>query len=402
MPPTPILDAAVARKSRGAFFTPPEVADFIVDWAVRTPADRTFEPSCGEAIFMAMIGERLRTLGARGRLGSQLHGAELHAPSAAAASDLLGRRGFSSTIAIGDFFEFVFPAAYDAVVGNPPYVRYQDFAGEARARARERALAAGVPLTGLASSWAAFVVHSAQLVKPGGRLGLVLPAELLAVNYAAPVRRFLMERFGQVRLVVFDERVFPGVLEEVVLLLAEGEGPSERIEICQARNAADLRRDLRGVYWTPRPPDQKWTPALIGEDAFALYSSLVQEARFVELHAWGETGLGMVTGNNRYFTLTPSRVAKLRIPGEDLARISPPAPGICVAWPSPRRCGTRWPRRIAAYTCSCPVANHHQEPRRATSGKGRTPTSLPPTSAVCELRGGGFPLSRHRTCSSRT
>jgi adenine-specific DNA-methyltransferase len=40
----------------------------------------------------------------------------------------------------------------------------------------------------------------------------VLPAELLSVNYAAPVRRYLTERFAHVRLVLFDERVFPGVL----------------------------------------------------------------------------------------------------------------------------------------------------------------------------------------------
>jgi adenine-specific DNA-methyltransferase len=33
------------------------------------------------------------------------------------------------------------------------------------------------------------------------------------VNYAAEVRRYLMARFGRVRLVVFTERVFPGVLE---------------------------------------------------------------------------------------------------------------------------------------------------------------------------------------------
>jgi adenine-specific DNA-methyltransferase len=122
---------------------------------------------------------------------------------------------------------------YDAIIGNPPYVRYQDFTGESRARARAAALRAGVPLTGLASSWAAFTVHSALFLKQGGRLGLVLPAELLTVNYAAEVRRFLMRRFATVRLVLFTERVFPGVLEEVVLLLADGYdgGPTDHCEL---------------------------------------------------------------------------------------------------------------------------------------------------------------------------
>ena len=122
-------------------------------------------------------------------------------------------------------------------MGNPPYVRYQDFSGVARSRSREAALRAGVPLTGLASSWAAFTVHAALFLKTGGRLGLVLPAELLTVNYAAEVRRFLMERFARVRLVLFTERVFPGVLEEVVLLLADGyeQGPADHCELHQVR-----------------------------------------------------------------------------------------------------------------------------------------------------------------------
>ena len=318
-----VLPDAARRKARGAFFTPPEVAEFIVEWAIRDAHDRTFEPSCGEASFMLAVAKRLRALGGRGRLPGQLHGVELHPPSAASASDSLSVAGFSSSIAIGDFFDFPFSGGYDAVVGNPPFVRYQDFTGEARARAREAALAAGVPLSGLASSWAAFVVHSAELLKSGGRLGLVLPAELLSVNYAAPVRRYLMQRFGHVRLVLFDERVFPGVLEEVVLLLAEGDGPTEQIEICQARNLDGLT-NLRALRWTPNPVDAKWTPALVPDDSFETYASLVQGGRFVELQGWGETGLGMVTGNNRYFTLTTAQARELRIPERDLLPISPP------------------------------------------------------------------------------
>ncbi|MDQ0027880.1 hypothetical protein J2X90_005716 [Variovorax paradoxus] len=61
-------------------------------------------------------------------------------------------------------------------------------------------------------------------------MGLVLPAELLSVNYAAPVRRFLFGRFRDVELVLFDEQVLPAaeVEADVGLLLADGylEGPA--------------------------------------------------------------------------------------------------------------------------------------------------------------------------------
>jgi adenine-specific DNA-methyltransferase len=107
-------------------------------------------------------------------------------------------------VKVGDFFTVEPTGSYDAVIGKPPYVRYQNFSGEARACSREAAVRAGVSISGLASSWAAFTVHAALFLTKGGRLGLVLPAELLMVNYAAEVRRFLMQRFARVDLVLFE------------------------------------------------------------------------------------------------------------------------------------------------------------------------------------------------------
>ena len=48
-----------------------------------------------------------------------------------------------------------------------------------RKRAQRAALEQGVRLSGLASSWAALVVHACAFLKPEGRLAMVLPAELL-------------------------------------------------------------------------------------------------------------------------------------------------------------------------------------------------------------------------------
>lgn len=317
------LDTAELRKARGAFFTPDEVADFITEWAVRSSADRVLEPSCGEAAFLAPVGARLRDLGAADVGQDQLHGVELHEASAHHARALLEEAGLGARIVVADFFDAPLEPGYDAVVGNPPYIRYQDFTGEARAKSRRAALAAGVRLTNLSSSWAAFVVRAAELVKLRGRLGLVLPAELLAVNYAGPVRSYLLRRFASVRLIVFSERVFPGVLEEVVLLLAEGEGPCDRITISQARNLDDLE-SLASVAWRPPVPDAKWTPALLSAEQASTYAELAEELGFTLLGSWGSIDLGMVTGNNGYFTLPASRVRELGLKAADVLRISPP------------------------------------------------------------------------------
>jgi len=57
---------------------------------------------------------------------------------------------------------------------------------------------AGVPLTNLASSWAAFTVHAALHLRVGGRLGLVLPAELLTVVRDKATRDRLTAAFKMV------------------------------------------------------------------------------------------------------------------------------------------------------------------------------------------------------------
>jgi len=318
-------DLAVLRKARGAFFTPPELCDHVVDWAIRAKDEKVLEPSCGEAAFLLSAGNRLRRLGASPASQEALHGVEVHAASATYARDALRTIGFESSIETADFFDVEPAPIYDAVVGNPPYVRYQDFAGEARARGRAAALRAGVPLTGLASSWAAFVVHASLFLKPEGRLGLVLPAELLTVNYAAEVRRYLMQRFATVRLVLFTERVFPGVLEEVVLLLAEGVGPTEHCDLYQVRDLAELSAVGQvSRRWKPERPDAKWTPSLLSSSALDVYATLASNEGFTTLNSWGDTTLGMVTGNNRFFALSPQRAADLGLWKRDLIALSPP------------------------------------------------------------------------------
>lgn len=315
-------DTTELRKARGAYFTPPTVARFISDWAIRSAADAVLEPSCGEAVFLHEAGRGGHHTGA-------LVGVELHAGSAAECQQTLHAEGINADIHVGDFFQHSEFGAYDAVIGNPPYVRYQDFSGESRARARKAAFRAGVSLTNLASSWAAFTVHAALHLRACGRLGLVLPAELLTVNYAAGVRQFLMDHFNDVGLVLFEERVFPGVLEEVVLLLADGYDPkgiagTDHMNMWQVRDAAGLADLADSRRWTPPSKSAKWSGGLMSPNGLAAYDKAVTGEGFSVLEAWGDTTLGMVTGNNNFFTFSPAKAHELRLQPTDLLRLSPP------------------------------------------------------------------------------
>lgn len=326
MPAASQADTPALRKARGAFFTPADITEFIAAWAVRSADDRVLEPSAGDAAFLLSAHRRLTALDPARTSARPVHGVEIHPESAEIGRARVTAAGGRADIEVSDFFDLSPTGDYDTVIGNPPFIRYQGFTGESRARAREAALRGGVALSGLASSWAAFTIHSALFLRSGGRLGLVLPAELLTVNYAAPVRTFLFESFRSVELVLFEEQVFPGAETEVVLLLADGyqEGPSTHATIRQARTASELNALAPGQQWTPVDPAAKWIDSLVSPAATTALQTQMEAGRFCDLETWGDTTLGTVTGNNKYFTLSTTRAAELGLTSRDLMRVSPP------------------------------------------------------------------------------
>lgn len=322
---TPI-DTPALRKERGAFFTPFNITEFVASWAIRSGGDRVLEPSAGDAAFLVAAVARIGKLRKGKGAEPEVDGVEIHAHSASVARRRVREAGGKANVLRSDFFDVAPEASYDAVIGNPPYIRYQNFSGESRVKSRQAALRGGVSLTGLASSWAAFTIHSALFLKTGGRLGLVLPAELLSVNYAAPVRQFLFDHFREVQLVLFAEQVFPEAEADVVLLLADGfgQGPAGHAVIRQAKSAASLSTLGAGKSWTPLDPAGKWTSSLVDPRSFDPLSALLRSGKFTPLEAWGDTTLGIVTGNNKYFAISPARAKELGLRRGELLRLSPP------------------------------------------------------------------------------
>jgi adenine-specific DNA-methyltransferase len=327
------LDTADLRKARGAFFTPPAIADYLAAWAVDDdPNAKILDPTCGEAVFLLAAGRRLKELGRpANRLDEQVFGVDLHEQSLNASMSLLEAEDLDAHLLADDFFNVPTPyqlgsplPPVDAVIGNPPFVRYQEHTGLTRKRSVEAALAQGVRLSGLASSWAALVVHACGFLKPEGRLAMVLPAELLTVHYAEPIRRWLRGRFETVNLVLFDELQFHDALEKVVLVVARGSGTCESFSLFHVRNAEELAGLRPFNHLNVTPVDEgKWTELLLPSRSRKLFRSLVEE-HFVPLASYGAPELGTVTGANGFFALSDETRRKYRLTPNQVKPISPP------------------------------------------------------------------------------
>jgi adenine-specific DNA-methyltransferase len=99
---------------------------------------------------------------------------------------------------------------FDAVIGNPQFVRYQNFPEEHRQIAFTMMQQAGLSPNRLTNAWLPFLVVGGLLLKETGRLAMVIPAELFQVNYAAEVRRFLSDYISRVTLITFQATGFCG------------------------------------------------------------------------------------------------------------------------------------------------------------------------------------------------
>lgn len=317
------------QKLRGGYYTPPALAEFLASWAIRTSKDTVFEPSCGDGNMLCAAAEVLRDSGTSPeRIAEQVLGVEHVAGEAEKARRRLRDMGIpvnGKTIATGDFFgycathlkeqlffgeELQSAKRFDAVIGNPPFIRYQDFQEAHREVAFQLIRDMGFSPNRLTNAWLPFLVVSAGLLKPDGRLAMVIPAELFQVKYAAEARKFLSHYFPRLTIATFKTLVFEGIQQEVVLLLGERAAEGERgIRVVEHAGAEALGRfDESIVNDVPVKPmhhsTEKWTQYFLTKEEIQLLRRLRRRDDLTWTGDVMNASVGIVTGNNGYFILS--------------------------------------------------------------------------------------------------
>ena len=310
--------APTPRKVRGGYYTPPALADYLCRWAIRTRVDRVIEPSCGDGNFVSAAAPLLGE-------GGAITAVEIVPGEIEKAQNAVNGARVPIDWKCASFFDIapdlIGGARYDAAVGNPPFIRFQYFDKGDRERAFRLVNAFGYRPNGLANAWTAFIQLAAELLVDGGRLAMVVPAELLQVQYAAELRHRLPMLFEDVFVIAFDELVFPDIQQEVLLLLGEGRNRSPRTygrlhtrQVVNGEELLALAKSSNVVSHLPERhthEDMKWTSLFLEDDEFHMLRDAAGNAGFDRVGRLADVDVGIVTGRNRFFVVTRDDAERL-------------------------------------------------------------------------------------------
>ena len=165
----------------GQVFTPPSVVDFML--GLSRNSGRVLEPSAGDGAFYTVLRQR----------GAKVDGIEID------------RRVAPAGTRVMDFFALPENERFATIVGNPPYVRYQDIAARTRKKLDS-------PLFDRRSNlFLFFIEKSIRHLEPGGELIFIVPREFIKLTSARKLNAWL---FTQGSITHFyetgDVRVFAG------------------------------------------------------------------------------------------------------------------------------------------------------------------------------------------------
>ena len=150
--------------SLGQVFTPPSVVAFMLDLCQNK--GRVLEPSAGDGAFFATLRERQ----------ADCVGIEVDPRVAPQGAEIC------------DFFDYPLSEQFDTIIGNPPYVRFQDVAVDTRKRLKSELFDKRSNL------FLFFMEKCIRHLKPGGELVFIVPREFIKLTAAKKLNAWLYEQ----------------------------------------------------------------------------------------------------------------------------------------------------------------------------------------------------------------
>ena len=305
-------------KLRGGYYTPHEIARFLSRWVLTEKPKTLLEPSCGDGAFIrALEGLHKHTVSVTAveRLTEE-------ATKAVVAAE--GVKHIKANIVNDDFLSWAkgkldAGATFDAVTGNPPYIRYQYLDPEDQKLSEDLFNRYDLPFTKHTNAWVPFVIACIGLLAPGGRLAMVIPSEILHVLHAGSLRRFLLAQADRILMIDPNELLFSEALQGTVLLMVQKKkhigDTSQGVAILAAPDNSFLQDDPEvqfnnSTYVSGDVLNGKWMKVLLDPMELAVFEKIRRLPSIKKFSEVASVDVGIVTGANKFFLVRDEVVAE--------------------------------------------------------------------------------------------
>lgn len=301
------------QKLRGAYYTPNELAQIMVQMLSTKKPNTILEPSCGDGVFIDALADNGLLDGNASITAIEIEKLESEKVSSRYCENE------AVEVLCEDFFDFYERSRgncdYDLIVGNPPYIRYQYLTEGQRVILSEILTSHGMKANKLINAWVAFLVACVQLLSARGTIAFVIPAEILQVAYAEDLRLYLANNLSKITLIAFKQLVFPEIEQEVLVLIGEKGTSAGGIRIIEVDNLDEMAKlnlsDFK--FSTLHHVKEKWTKYFVLPDEMEVIQAIKEDSRFARFADFGLINVGITTGNNKYFSVDSDTANKYQL-----------------------------------------------------------------------------------------
>lgn len=301
------------QKLRGAYYTPLQLANAMVELFAAENITRVLEPSCGDGVFLDSMNEKNLLDKVESFTAVELDSLE--------AKKVADKYKHKKTVSVRneDFFTFynenISTSKFDLILGNPPYIRYQYLTDSQRESLSSILTSHGMKANKLINAWVGFIVACTQMLNSTGRIAFVIPAEILQVAYAEDLRLFLSNQFSRITLITFEKLVFPEIEQEVVVFIGEKGGEEKGIRIIEMKdlNGFDSLDLHSNGYQKMQHVKEKWTKYFTTTEEIKIIQQIKKDIRFAPFSSFGTINVGVTTGHNDFFSVDKSTSEKYQL-----------------------------------------------------------------------------------------
>ncbi len=295
------------RKDYGQFFTPSLVASIMAKWVTENKPRKILDPAFGLGIFY----QEIRQL----NLAYQWHFTAYEIDNNIL-SYLDSIENHNNLIIFNQDYLVSDINYYDAIICNPPYMRFQKFINRHEILPKiEQQICK--KLGGYSNIASIFLIKALQELKSNGRLAFILPFEFFNTGYGKEIKKMLIEKHLLKQIIIFanEKDIFPDATTTICILLCQNDHLKQDIKITNINNTQEIKEisNISDYYHhqlnhTQLPPQKKWTPIIL-----SLLSEQKLPEGFCKLSEYGTFKRGIATGANDFFALNKSKIEQLQL-----------------------------------------------------------------------------------------